>query len=122
MSVYSESQLSEDHIELAAMNYEAQENLFVRLQEAFRMSELSIEEVADELGLGSEEAQDWLYGEVNLTLSQLRQLANAIDAHVTYRAGALRTKYVNRYFDDQFWVSSDTDQWEKVALGHKAFV
>ena len=108
---------SDDEIALAASNYEAQEWLVRALGDAFVMSELTIEQLADELGLSVEEAQDWLYGEVDLTLSELRQLANAIDAHVTYRVGAIKTKYVERFasMSNRHWKNGP--EWSPVHNG-----
>lgn len=90
------SRFSDAAIRLASSNYEAQESLFNRLLESFRMSGLEFSDVANELGISVEEAQDWLMGEVDLSLSELRQLANTIDAKVSYKVGALHTSYANR--------------------------
>lgn len=110
-------EFSDEQIALAASNYEAQEHLIRELRNAFQMSRLTLEELADELELSTEDALAWISGEVDLTLSELRHLANAVDAQVTYRVGALRTMYASRIAEVQsnapwletepFWASTD---------------
>lgn len=90
------SHFSDAKIQLASGNYEAQEHFFARLFDAFKMSGLKYEDVADELGVSVSDAQEWLMGEVDLSLSELRQLANTIDAKVSYKVGALHTTYASR--------------------------
>jgi len=90
------SLFSDDRVRLAAGNYEAQEWLFREIHKAYRMSDATIEDVAHELDLTPEEAQDWIDGEVDLTLTELRQLANAVDAKIKYQVQAMRTLYVDR--------------------------
>ncbi|MBM7504210.1 hypothetical protein ACFPER_12035 [Agromyces aurantiacus] len=104
----------DEKIALAASNYEAQEWLVRELGKAFQMSRLSVEELASELELEPTEAREWLDGEVDLTLTELRHLANAIDAHVTYRVGALKTLYSDRLREvesDAPWIA--TAPWGK---------
>lgn len=88
---------TEEQIALAGENYESQERLFDSLRSAFSMSEISIEDLADELEISLEDAQGWIDGEFDLTLSQLRHLANAIDAHVRYQVEPLNTLYADRF-------------------------
>ena len=76
---------TEGEIRLATVNYEAQEWLTRELFTAYEMSGLSEKELARLLELDVPTVQDWLSGDVDLTMSELRHLATALDAHVTYR-------------------------------------
>jgi hypothetical protein len=73
------------HVELAMRNYEAQEELFVHLKQAFDASGISYELVADRLGVPVAHAEDCLLGEINLSLSEIRLLANSIGVLITYQ-------------------------------------
>lgn len=84
---------TEDQLNLASDNYEAQEALVDGLRRAYSMSGMSHEDLASELELSVTEAEAWIGGDVDLHLSQLRHLANAIDAKVTYRVAGLRNTY-----------------------------
>jgi len=95
--VHAGTPFTEEQVALAASNYEAQEWLLRALREAFVMSGLSLQDLASELDLSSEDAEAWINGEMDLTLSELRQLANVVDAHVTYRVNPVHTKYVDRF-------------------------
>lgn len=68
MSSTTSSHFSDAKIQLASGNYEAQEHLFSQLLDAFKMSGLEYGEVADELGISAADAQEWLLGEVDLSL------------------------------------------------------
>lgn len=92
---------SEEQIALAALNYENQEWLIRRLHEAFVSSERNAETAASELGISVEEFASWLAGEVDLTVSELRQLANTVDAVVSYRVGALKVRYADKFDEMQ---------------------
>lgn len=100
-------------VHLAAENYEAQEDLLAQLRRALEMRQISIPDLARELELSEEETLSWVEGEVDLRLSQIRYLANAIDAHVTYRVGAIKTHYKHRMpaesdlWRDSSWEASD---------------
>lgn len=59
------------------------------LHRAFTMSPLTLLELAQELELSEEGARSWIDGDVDLRLSDLRHLANAIGAHVTHQVGAI---------------------------------
>ncbi|PVZ94742.1 hypothetical protein DDQ50_13780 [Amnibacterium flavum] len=76
------------------------------------MSGRSVGELADELGVSVADAKSWIDGGNDLTLSELRQLANAVDAHVTYKVSPLRTRH-RRMFDDledfTGWVDTNWD-------------
>lgn len=103
---------TEASIQLASSNYESQEDLFLHLRRAFQMSRLDYSDIADELGISNAEVRDWLEGEVNLSLADLRQLANAVDAHITYRVAPLRTSYAERLAaiaSSRQWVDNKND-------------
>lgn len=87
---------SEAELDLASDNYESQEFLVEGLQQAFVMSKMTLDDLAFELDMSKSEAQSWIDGDVDLHLSQLRHLANAIDAKVSYRVHPLRTRYEER--------------------------
>lgn len=76
---------SEGQVRLATANYESQEWLTRELHGAFLTSGMTVRELASELDLPPEVAKAWLSGDVDLSLSDLRHLATAMDAHVTYR-------------------------------------
>lgn len=76
---------SDGQVRLATANYESQEWLTRELHGAFLTSGMTVRELADELELTPDEAASWLSGDVNLSLADLRHLATAMDAHVTYR-------------------------------------
>lgn len=124
MTTLSGLPLSTDEVSLAAANYEAQENLFSQLQTAFKMSQLPESHVAEELDLSVDEFREWLYGDVNLTLAQLRQLANAVDSQITYRARAVRTRFNERIatINDQLWAqSSNSTSWSALPQKSKVY-
>ena len=100
---------TDEQIALASSNYESQEWLIRELNTAFIMSGRTIEELAADLGMATDEAQAWLDGEMDLTLSELRQLANSVDAHVTYRVGPLRTRYVEKFVE-----MHSGEQWQDI--------
>jgi|GEM_PF-5667873 hypothetical protein len=103
---------SDEQIALAASNYEAQVWLVGALKRAFKMSGLSIEDLALELDLDLETATGWIHGDVDLTLSELRHLANAVDAKVAYRVEPIRNRYVGRFKD-----ISERTEWAPVEVG-----
>lgn len=113
-----EAPFSDDQIALASSNYEAQEWLVRELHRAFKMSQLTLAELAQELELSEEEAQAWIDGDVDLRLSDLRHFANAIDAHVTYRVAAVKTKYIERFSGMTgagMWQESHSQLWKSEA-------
>lgn len=71
-------------VALASSNYEAQESLMRQLHAAFTASKLTLPDLAAKLELPEDEARSWIDGEVDLRLSELRQLANAIGVHIEY--------------------------------------
>jgi len=103
----TEHPFSERRIDLAASNYEAQLWLVNKLQEAFVMSGRTKEDLADELGLSMAETDAWLDGEIDLTLAELRHLANSVDAKVSYNVGPLKTRYIEKFAD------LEDSQWRK---------
>lgn len=100
---------SDDEVRLATINYEAQEWLTRELHSAFQMSGLSVEELATALDLPIETARQWLSGDVDLSMSDLRHLATALDAHVTYRVEPV----VNRL--PQWIASLDDASWRDLS-------
>jgi len=106
---------NEPAINLAADNYEAQERLLADVRRALEIRRISIDDLATELELSVEEASAWVDGEVDLRLSQVRHLANAIDAHITYRVGAIKTHYAGRMPDD-------SDVWEDLSWESRSMV
>jgi ribosome-binding protein aMBF1 (putative translation factor) len=101
---------TEDQLNLAADNYEAQETLVDGLRRAYEMSGMTRDDLARELELSAADAQAWIEGDVDLHLSQLRHLANAIDAKVTYKVSALRTKYKRKLHGfESTWTPTDWD-------------
>lgn len=88
---------SDEQIALAASNYEAQEALLDQLRRALSSRGMSVEQLAAELELPEEDAQDWIDGEVDLTLSELRQLANAVDVRLSYSVSPIATVWRERF-------------------------
>jgi hypothetical protein len=70
---------SENEVRLATINYEAQEWLSRELHAAFLMSGLTLTDLARELEMDEELTAEWIEGDYDLSL------ANALDAHVSYR-------------------------------------
>lgn len=87
---------SDAEVRLSAGNYAAQTRLASQLQEAFRRREMDLETLASELDLSVEEASDWVSGNFDLTLTELRYLANAIDAEVTYKVTPMKTRWLEQ--------------------------
>lgn len=113
MAEVNELGFDDDRIELAAANYESQESLVAAIKSAFGMCEMSIVDLASELELDVPVAQAWIDGEVDLTLSELRHLANAVDAHVSYTVRGVRTRYRERFVEmtaAAVWEQTD-DLW-----------
>ncbi|ROR81145.1 hypothetical protein SAMN06295974_0370 [Plantibacter flavus] len=101
-------------IALAAENYEAQEHLLSEIRRALEIRGITIRELAEELELPEDEALSWVDGDVDLRLSQLRYLANAIDAHITYRVGAIKTHFKHRMpTESDLWKASS---WESSSV------
>lgn len=100
---------SEGEVRLATINYEAQEWLTRELHAAFQMSGLTVDQLAELLEIEVDVARDWLSGNVDLAMSELRHLATALDAYVTYRVEPI----VNRLPE---WISTLSDVgWEPFA-------
>jgi len=74
--------VSDADIERASRNYENQERLFAQIRDT---TWISAAEIADDLGTTVEEAQSALNGERDLTLTELRYLANAAGLTIAYR-------------------------------------
>lgn len=101
----------DDEVRLARINYESQEWLTRELHSAFLMRGFSVRELADLLDLDVSTAEDWVSGNVDLSMSELRHLATALDAHVTYRVEPI----VNRL---PRWISAlNDDAWAGSASG-----
>lgn len=98
MSVNNEGtrRFTSAEISLSASNYTAQTQLVTDLRAAFAMRDMSVEALATELDLTAEDAQAWLDGEVDLSLTELRYLANAIDARVSYHVVPMTTRHLDR--------------------------
>jgi hypothetical protein len=71
-------------IQVASKNYEAQVDLLDQLQAVFDESEITLTEFAENLGLSEEEAEAVLAGAVDLTLTELRYIANALEVVIDY--------------------------------------
>ncbi|MFE4834456.1 hypothetical protein ACFRAU_07220 [Arthrobacter sp. NPDC056691] len=82
---------------LADDNLRAQEHLWESLAVALRDSERSIEDVAARLGIPADLAEDISNGRVDVSLSDLREFAYAIDAFVTYRVSSRYTSNLENY-------------------------
>ena len=74
----------------ASSNYEAQESLMHQLHTALTANQLTLTDVAQKLELSEDEARSWIDGDVDLRLSELRQLANAIGVRIEYRSDAVK--------------------------------
>ncbi|MBF4578908.1 helix-turn-helix transcriptional regulator [Frigoribacterium sp. VKM Ac-2530] len=88
---------SQSELLLAAENYESQEALLTRLRQAFLASEMAVEDLAALLEVEPQEAADWISGDVDLHLSELRYLANALDAKITWNVKCAYTTYPQRF-------------------------
>lgn len=99
-------------IELAQSNYEARIELLGQLQRAFSDANMTKEELSAELGWDIETVDRVLAGYRDITLTDLAQLASAMDAHVSYRV-APRVSSQCKTFKDQIngnspiWISKD---------------
>lgn len=100
---------SDGEIRLATSNYEAQEWLTRELHSAFLVSGMNVSDLARSLDLSLEEAEEWLSGDRDLTMSELRHLATAIDAHVTFHveAGVNRVPEWLASLDGVAWASGN---------------
>ncbi|WIB69768.1 hypothetical protein [Curtobacterium sp. MCBD17_026] len=105
---------TEEQLNLASDNYDAQEVLVEDLRRAFVMSRMTHEELASELELSVPDAEAWVSGEVDLHLSQLRHLANAVDAKVTYKVSALRTRYKRELHALEAFDAWQTTEWNEI--------
>lgn len=94
---------SDGQVRLATANYESQEWLTRELHGAFLTSGMTVNKLAEELELSTEVAIAWLSGDVDLSMSDLRHLATAMDAHVTYRVESA----VNRMPE---WIAALSDE------------
>lgn len=99
---------ADGELRLATLNYESQEWLTRALHEAFQLSSLSIEDLARQLEISVDEAREWISGDFDLTMSELRQLANAIDARVTYRVDTMYNRM------DEWIRQVETFAWQEV--------
>lgn len=75
----------EEAIRLASLNYEAQEKLIEQIRN-FSLS--TVEQIAAELEVSTEVAQAALDGQQDLTLTELRYLANAAGLTIRYEVVA----------------------------------
>lgn len=106
---------SQSELLLATENYESQEALLFRLRQAFAASEMGVEDLAGLLEVSSEEAEDWISGDVDLHLSELRYLANALDAKITWNVKCAYTSYPQRFqnmHDAGLWQNVPEWAWD----------
>jgi hypothetical protein len=80
---------SAGEVALAGANYESQEWLTRELHSAAQMSGTTPERLAELLEITVDEATSWISGDFDLTMSELRHLATALDCHVTYKVDPL---------------------------------
>jgi len=81
--------ISDIEIDRVSRNYEAQVALFDHLNGHFYDSGEPIEVLASHLDIEVSEMADWLAGQTDLTLSEVRYLANALGVVIEYRVGRL---------------------------------
>jgi transcriptional regulator with XRE-family HTH domain len=80
----SEFEFTEAQRNLAVANYESQEALLQAINAHYTQTAITIEEVATQLGIATEVAGQILEGAYDLTLSELRQVANTLGLHIEY--------------------------------------
>ncbi|QAB17498.1 hypothetical protein Leucomu_05795 [Leucobacter muris] len=89
LDLLGESSVDRSSIELAAKNHRSQRHLIEGLANALKVAGVSISSVAEKMGESEYLVCQWLDGDRDLTLSQLRKFANSIDAFVDYRVTSL---------------------------------
>lgn len=90
-------------------NLSAQHRLFQDLRSAARSANISIDDVAESLGVDAGTAVAALEGAIDLSLSDLQQLCFAVDAYVTYNVTngySRKLDELYRFIDDDVWVKS----------------
>lgn len=107
---------SDDEVRLATMNYESQEWLTRELFNAYELSGMTTRDLARDLEMDASTVEYWLSGDADLSLSDLRHLATALDAHVTYSVEPLVHR-LPRWIDDisnALWTHTS---WSPTRLG-----
>ncbi|MCW2287053.1 hypothetical protein EDF60_1704 [Leucobacter luti] len=103
----------EHRIAVAAENFESQEQLFAAIRRALTRSGRTSAEVSKELGLSGAELIDWISGDIDLALSELRQLANAVDAKIIYTVSPARAAWLQSLgsFESNasLWIDDDSE-------------
>lgn len=102
------SPYTEEQLELSGLNYEAQEILVAKLRSAFQLSGMTVEELAEDLEIDEVELQGWIDGEADLTFSDLRHYASALDVHVRYKVDFMGTNW-----PDMFKTLNYTAGWQE---------
>jgi transcriptional regulator with XRE-family HTH domain len=92
---------------VADENLLAQKNLFIAFRAARKSSGRSVDQAAELLGVSNEQYEQIESGTIDLTLAEVRQLAFAVDAVVSYRVvpDAAET-FESHFFDVDRLVSS----------------
>lgn len=75
---------SKRQIEVASKNYENQVELIETLYNIYLQSGQTNSELAEKLEITESETEEWLHGEVDMGISQLTKLANALGFVIEY--------------------------------------
>lgn len=83
--LFSGTNFTEEEIETASANYSNQVDLFDLLHETFTSGGFTYKGVAEELGVTEELAEELLTAQRDMTLTELRMLANTLHVVIEYR-------------------------------------
>ena len=82
--VFEGTDYSPEEIARAIANYENQVNLVNAIQETFRESKMTAGEGAEQIGIPATDFEELLSGSSDMTLTELRLLANTVGVTISY--------------------------------------
>ena len=83
--LFSGTPFTEQEIETASVNYDNQVDMVGQLHTAFVASGYTYEYVAEQLGATVDEVKAYLFAEYDMTLTELRYIANVLNVSINYQ-------------------------------------
>lgn len=105
---------TKEQIALARINYLAQSDLAIQLTRAAEESDVSMEEAARQLGWAPEAVSEAVHGMRDISLTDLRLLANTFDASLHFQVAARYTHHTRIFAADLAQLDSrwvDSEDW-----------